>query len=135
MEWATYENIEKMYSLVYKELINSGIANELEEPAYFDKQNNIVGEDAAYFGTRSKCQVTDPSYLIFVDETGSSTNMRKDKVGSKNVITEKDFQEQGQKYQQTYDTQQWDLLRQLANLLCVALFFLVTPNEEFQVTG
>jgi hypothetical protein len=91
LEWATYDNIEKMYSLVYKEMVAAGVARELESPVYFDKENNIVGKDDNVFGTLSNTQVLDPSYLIFVDETGSSTNMRKDKVGSKNVIAEKGF--------------------------------------------
>jgi hypothetical protein len=35
--------------------------------------------------------VNDPSYILFVDETGSSTNMINDKHGNKKVIAEKGF--------------------------------------------
>jgi hypothetical protein len=35
--------------------------------------------------------VTDPSYILFVDETGSSTNMRNDKPGSSKLIAEKGY--------------------------------------------
>jgi hypothetical protein len=91
LEWAIYENVEKMYSLVYKEMVAAGVATQLDEPIYFDKVNNIVGEGDEHFGTLSDVQVTDPSYILFVDETGSNTNMRKDKVGSKRVIAEKGF--------------------------------------------
>lgn len=42
-------------------------------------------------GTLSNILVTDPLYVLFVDETGSSTNMRKDKTGGKKVIAEKGY--------------------------------------------
>jgi hypothetical protein len=92
LEWATYHNIEKMYSLIYEELVNSGIAIKLPEYCYFNKDNQIVAiDDVEAYGISSNVQVTDPSYFIFVDETGSSTNMKMDKKGTKKVIAEKGY--------------------------------------------
>jgi hypothetical protein len=78
-----------MYKLVYKEMIAAEIAEELDNNVFFDKHNNIVpDDDDSKFGTTSNIRMTDESYLIFVDETGSSTNMRKDKTFGKKVIAE-----------------------------------------------
>jgi hypothetical protein len=43
--------------------------------------NNVVG-------TLSDIKITCPSYILFADETGSSTNMKNDKTGNRRVITE-----------------------------------------------
>jgi hypothetical protein len=92
LEWATYKNISKMYTLVYQAMIRSGVANEINQYRYFDKNNEIVEDgDKSAFGTKSNVIITDPSFVLFVDETGSSTNMRKDKPGSKKVIAEKGY--------------------------------------------
>jgi hypothetical protein len=89
IEWATYENVEKMYRVVYKEMVVAEIAEELETDVYFDSHNNIVEiDDESIFGTTSNIKMTDKSYLIFVDETGSSTNLKRDKTFGKKVIAE-----------------------------------------------
>jgi hypothetical protein len=92
LEWATYDNIKKMYNLVYREMVVAGIAEVLEEAEYFDKDNKILEVfSSEAVGTKSKVRITDPSYLLFVDETGSSTNMKKDKTYGKKVIAELGF--------------------------------------------
>jgi hypothetical protein len=81
-----------MYYLVYKEILLAGIAVELEEPVYFDKYNKILDyqTDEAY-GCPSRLRITDPSYMLVDDETGSSTNMKKDKTYNEKVIAEHGF--------------------------------------------
>jgi hypothetical protein len=89
LEWATYENVNKMYDLNYAEMLGANIAIELDKPVFFDRHNNIVDDDdESRTGIPSNIQITDPSYLIFVDETGSSTNMKKDKPGRTRVLAE-----------------------------------------------
>lgn len=74
-------------------MVVAGVATKLDAYRYFNANNQIVDpEDAALTGiTLSNVFVTDPSYILFVDETGSSTNMRKDKPGCKKVIAEKGY--------------------------------------------
>jgi hypothetical protein len=92
LEWATYHNVAKMYSLIYAEMVISGIAKQLQSDVYFNKYNHIVPEgDSSIVGTFSNIQVTEPSYLILVDETGLSTNMKMDKKGTKRIIAEKGY--------------------------------------------
>jgi hypothetical protein len=42
LEWATYKNINKMYTLVYQAMISSGVTNQINQYRYFDKNNEIV---------------------------------------------------------------------------------------------
>jgi hypothetical protein len=81
-----------MYTLVYNEMVALGVATKLNEHVYFNSTNEIVQSDSNQrTGTLSNIIITDPSYILFVDETGSSTNMRKDKPGRTKVIAEKGY--------------------------------------------
>ena len=40
--WATYDNIEKMYDLVYKSMVEAGVAVELDTPVLMDINGNEV---------------------------------------------------------------------------------------------
>jgi hypothetical protein len=92
LEWATFPNIQEMYGLVYAEMVLAGVAIKLPSPVSFDRLNNIVEPgDAASFGVQSDVLVTDPSYMVFVNETGSTTNMKKDKTYGKKVIAEQGY--------------------------------------------
>jgi hypothetical protein len=92
LEWATYENINKMYRLVYDEIVVAGVAEKLDAPVYCDRFNNIVDpESSDVVGSATNIRITDPSYIMFVDETGSSTNMKKDKSYNKRVIAEQGY--------------------------------------------
>jgi hypothetical protein len=58
LEWAMYHNIEKMCSLIYTEMVNSGIAKQLDSFVYFNKDNTKVPEgDASIVGTSTNAQV------------------------------------------------------------------------------
>jgi hypothetical protein len=84
-----------MYTLVYDEMVASGVAKKLDKNVYFNINNEIVqGDDNQHTGTLLNILVTDPSYILFVNKTGSSTNMRKNKSGSSKVIAENDTTEQ-----------------------------------------
>jgi hypothetical protein len=92
LEWATFLNIEKMYDLVYDKTVCCGVATRLSAPVYFNKNNEIVSlDDESKVGTLLDVMANNPSYILFVDETGSSTNMKNDKHGNKKVIAEKVF--------------------------------------------
>lgn len=90
--WATYDNIEKMYNLIYPLLVEAGIAVKLDQPVWKDRMGHIVPDETEAFGCQVEYELTDPSYFLFVDETGTNTNMKKDgKQGGKRGIAEKGF--------------------------------------------
>jgi hypothetical protein len=88
LEWTNYKNISKMYNLLYQLMIEAVVARRLSEKVCFDRGGNIVTEEDIV-GLRSDVEVVHPQYILFVDETGSNTNMRKDgQRGRRRVIAE-----------------------------------------------
>jgi hypothetical protein len=76
--WVRRENFENMYENIYNEMVEAGIAEELEEEISYEK------------GLPSKFRLTHPDYLLFVDETGCNTNQLNDgKVGGEVFIMPK----------------------------------------------
>jgi hypothetical protein len=85
--WCVYENFESMYESVYKTMVKSNVAEELESECFFDKKGNIVQTKEESFGLPSKYKLKHPNYCIFVDETGKNTNMKADgKVGGEKFV-------------------------------------------------
>jgi len=76
--WATYENFAQMYDDVYRGMVKSGIAIELEEEVWVNKEGKIVSTEEESFGRKTKHILTRPNYLIFVDETGDNTSQKQD---------------------------------------------------------
>jgi len=76
--WATYENFAQMYDDVYRGMVKSGIAIELEEEVWVNKEGKIVSTEEESFGRKTKHILTRPNYLIFVDETGDDTSQKQD---------------------------------------------------------
>jgi hypothetical protein len=84
-----------MYDLVYEEMVKSGVAAYTNEPLYFDRDGNELSSDKAdeVFGLPTNIKLVHPNYLLFVDEVGSNTDMKKDKQqGKQRVIAEKGCQ-------------------------------------------
>ena len=75
------EHVQKKY----KKLVES--ARELEQPKYLDKEGNKVKPDKAY-GQPVTIKITHPEWILFADETGCNTNMKKDANygGSKYIV-------------------------------------------------
>jgi hypothetical protein len=88
-DWATYDNIKKMYDLIYPELVDCGIAVKVQNDLFFDVNGNEVDSETQIFGLPTKYQMVIPGNLIMVDECGSNTNMKKDsRQGGKRGIAE-----------------------------------------------
>ena len=87
--WATYANISKMYDLIYPKMVESGVATKLDTPIWMDQDGNTVQkDDPKRFGDIVEYVITQPQYVLFVDEVGSNTNMKKDKrQGGKRKIS------------------------------------------------
>ena len=64
--WTTYANLNSMYSHVEDEMVDAGVAEKLPEPAWLDKEGNIVAEGEAY-GYKATHQLIHPEMCIVVD--------------------------------------------------------------------
>jgi hypothetical protein len=83
-EWCTYENFRLMYDDVYAYMVEAGVAENLIEPAYFDKDGNQVATSDEAVGLLCDAVLKHPEYLIVVDETGFNTNQLTDNSNNQN---------------------------------------------------
>lgn len=80
-------NFQLMYDNVYHQMVEAGVAIELENPIMVDAEGNQVTDTALAVGRPTKFQLTKPNYVLFVDETGKNTNMKTDgKVGGQQFV-------------------------------------------------
>ena len=82
-----------MYDMVYQLMIEAGVARKLEQPVCFCNDGSIgIEGDINVVGLSSDIELLHPQYVVFVDETGSNTNMRTDgQRGRQRVIAESGF--------------------------------------------
>ena len=76
-----------MYDVLYDEFVDAGIAEQLEEPIWTDKEGNRVDESDAY-GFIQDIKITKEYMLAFADEIGFNTNQKTDRLmaGEKKVV-------------------------------------------------
>jgi hypothetical protein len=86
--WCTFDHFSDMYDNNYARMVECGIAVELDEEVYMDKQGNVVSKnDENVYGQPSKYRITHPELLIMADECGSSTNQTSDgQVGRQQFV-------------------------------------------------
>ena len=79
-EWTTYDNIKKMYDLVYAKMVHAGIAEELavEDQYFIDANNNLVDTEKEAAGHKCELKLKHPSWLLFGDEVGTDTSQEED---------------------------------------------------------
>ena len=76
-EWCTYQNLTKMYNLVYSVFVKAVIATELPVPEYQGEDGNPTTEAKSFWmPVTHKFLFSD--MIIHADEVGNNTNMRKD---------------------------------------------------------
>jgi hypothetical protein len=79
-----YLNIEEIYEEIYQNLCIAGHACEHPKPLWRDKNGNAVESKENAFGLKSKYELINPDWLIFVDECGSiPCRQRMDKPGGR----------------------------------------------------
>ena len=66
-----------MYSHEYNEMVEAGVAVELDTPQWKDKDGLNVGEENAY-GCRCTHDLIHPDYFVVMDEVGGNINMKGD---------------------------------------------------------
>ena len=75
--WTTYENFANMYSHIIDEMVDAGVARELEEPVWMDKHGTRVSEDIA-FGCKVFHGLIHPNMCLVGDEVGGNLSMKGD---------------------------------------------------------
>jgi hypothetical protein len=76
-DWSIYENFEQMYNEVYAAMVIAGVATELAEPIWVNKEQEETSEEEA-FGRKVTHLLTRPDYVVFVDEVGSNLSQEGD---------------------------------------------------------
>ena len=92
MEWVTYENVEKMYNLVYEQMVRSGVAEHLapDEYYYVNKVGEKVDSKEESVGLQVKINVTHPEWILFGDEVGTEISQKNDgNVGGQKFVVSK----------------------------------------------
>ena len=87
--WNKYEYYSMMYTSIYTRMTEAGVAVfDESKKTFYDFHGNEVSEnDPARYGNGTNFKVVEPEWILFVDETGANTNMKKDgRIGSKKYI-------------------------------------------------
>ncbi|CAB9520434.1 expressed unknown protein [Seminavis robusta] len=71
-QWATHQNVEKMYDRVSEYLVEVGIARKLDSPVYRSKSGKIVNRPDQAFGFPCKFKLLHPERLLHMDVSDSS---------------------------------------------------------------
>ena len=75
--WTTYSNFVHMYDHCIQEMIEAGVAKELDKPVWMDRYGNVCNEDDA-FGCKVFHQLVRPDMCICGDEVGGNISMKGD---------------------------------------------------------
>ena len=87
LKWATYDNILQMYVLTYDLLVDARIAIKKDRAVFFTKEGKIAINIRENYGRPTLYHLIHPEFFLFVDETGSNTNMKDDKrIGGQTVL-------------------------------------------------
>jgi hypothetical protein len=77
-EWTSYLSFSHMYDLVYEQMGQAGVLEDLEEPVWMNLDGEIASSEAESFGEKVSKIVKHPNNVPFVDEVGNNTNMKDD---------------------------------------------------------
>jgi len=77
-EWATDRNVRLFYDLFYNRLVEYGIAEELNEEVWRDKDDNIVDTEEEAFGRKTAYKLLYPFMVVYMDEIGNNTSQKAD---------------------------------------------------------
>jgi hypothetical protein len=84
-------NFEQMYHECCEKMVESKIAIKTAEENWLDKYGVVVEEEHLAFGRKTKYQMIQPNYLVFVDEVGDNTSQKDDGniAGTKYIVGRK----------------------------------------------
>lgn len=76
--WCTYEHFSNMYDSAYESMVKCGVAEKVSTAIMYDKEGKEVDNPNLMHGLPSMYRMLKPENCLFVDETGSNTNMKED---------------------------------------------------------
>jgi hypothetical protein len=86
-EWSSHLNFSQMYDLVYEQMAQAGVLENLEEPVWMNLAGETVSSEAESFGEKVSKTMKHPDYVLFVDKVGNNTNMKDDgRVGGERLL-------------------------------------------------
>jgi hypothetical protein len=92
-KWTRYKNFQNMYTCIEEEMVDAGVAVELEDPKYMDHAGNIVSgmrKKERIKGMKVKVDLKRPDMCIVLDKVGASLNMTNDgNIGGRKYIQAK----------------------------------------------
>jgi hypothetical protein len=92
-KWTRYKNFHNMYTCIEEEMVDAGVAVELDVPVYMDHVGNLVsgiGRKEKIKGMKVKVDLRRPDMCIVLDEVGASLNMTNDgNIGGRRYICAK----------------------------------------------
>ena len=91
-KWVTYANIEKMYELVYTQMVNAGVARWLpsSERYYVNDEGDKLESEGDSVGLKVTVEITHPEWILFGDEVGTDISQKDDgNVGKQKFVSKK----------------------------------------------
>ena len=88
----TYANIEKMYHLVYDQMVEAGVARWLlpSEHYYVNEEGEKVESEKDSVGLKVEVEITHPEWILFGDEVGTDISQKDDgNVGGQKFVAKK----------------------------------------------
>jgi len=91
-EWVTFDNINRMYDLVYNQMVAAGVARRLSPAEHYwgIKWGKIENESEAC-GLKVEIEITHPGWIIFGNEVGTELSQKDEgHVGGQKCVAGKD---------------------------------------------
>jgi hypothetical protein len=93
-KWTRYKNFRNMYICIEEEMVDAGVAVELEDPKYMDHVGNIIvsgmRKKERIKGMKVRVDLKRPDMCIVLDEVGANLNMTNDgNIGGRKYICAK----------------------------------------------
>jgi hypothetical protein len=76
--WCTVENFMSMYTIIYPQMVDCGVAELLDSEIMYNRQGNETNDVSEIWGRPTKYRMLHPGRCVFVDETGCNTNQTDD---------------------------------------------------------
>ena len=87
--WTTYANFSNMYNHAIDAMVDAGLAIELNEPVWMDRNGNVCSEEDA-FGCKVHHKLLRPDMCMCGDEVGNNISMKGDgHAGGELLLTAK----------------------------------------------
>ena len=77
-EWVTFDNINRMYDLVYDQMVAAGVARRLSPAEHYwvDKNGETIESESDACGLKVEIEITHPEWIIFGDEVGTELSQK-----------------------------------------------------------